>query len=223
MKNSTKFLDDIMKNSIHLNLVIDITDKPIFEDWWRFEEECLGQHFGMNKDECEDWWNTWFEKNEPDNFILLEINIKGEMYEVTYITEVNNLDSFYRPIDLLIHFSEIYNKYLLKPLPETLGETKNKNICILSQEELDELCGIAEEREQPKEFDHKKAKEDLLKRINRVKSDAELILEEQLKEAQKEIETLSSKLKYMEEAVKRYEHNLTFIWTILEQKIKESE
>lgn len=201
MKNSTKFLDDIMKNSIHQYLVIDVTDKPTFEDWWRFEEECLGEHFDLTEEEGEEWWNTWFTAKKPDNFIMLEINIKDDRYEIIYITEVEELDSFTSPIDLLIPFSEIYNKYLLKPLPETLGESIE---------------------EQPKEFDHKEAIETLLKVVNKPKSDMELLLEEELIDAREEIDSLNSTIKDMEEIIQRYEHNLTFIWTMLEQKIKES-
>ena len=201
MKNSTKFLDDIMANSIQRNIVIDVTDKPTFEDWWRFEDECLGEHFGMDKDDSEEWWYTWFKKNEPDNFIMLEINIKDGLYEIIYITEVDELGCFPRPIDLLIPFSEIYNKYLLKPLPETLGKPLE---------------------EQFKEFDHKEAIENLLKVVNKAQSDMELILEEELKKAQEEINLLNSTIKDMEEIIQRYEHNLTFVWIMLEQKIKET-
>lgn len=201
MKNSTKFLDDIMSNNIHRYLVIDVTDKPTFEDWWRFEEECLGEHFGMTKEDSVDWWDTWFTTKEPDNFIVLEVNIINAMYEVLYKTEVENLECFSSPIDLIIPFSEIYNKYLLKPLPNTLGESIE---------------------EQPNKFNHEKAKENLLNRINRIKSDDELILEEELKKAYEEIDSLNSTIKDMEEIINRYEHNLTFIWTMLEQKIKES-
>ena len=201
MKNSTKFLDDIMENSIQRNIVIDVIDKPTFEDWWRFEEECLGEHFGMPEEDSVEWWNTWFTTKEPDNFIMLEISIKDGRYEIIYITEVEELECVPRPIDLLIPFSEIYNKYLLKPLPETLVKVIE---------------------EQPKEFDVKKAVQDILEYQNKAQSDAELILEEQLDEAQEEIDSLTSTIKDMEEIIKRYEHNLTFIWTMLEEKIKES-
>ena len=219
MKNSTKFLDDIMKNSIQRNIVIDVIDKPTFEDWWRFEEECLGEHFGMNRDDSEDWWDTWFISTRLDNFILLEISIKEGIYEVIYVTEVGKLESLPKPVDLIIHFSEIYSKYLLKPLPETLDETKHKDVYILSQEDLDEVLGVAEEREQPKEFNHEKAVQDLLELYNK---DLKLIFEEGDREAQEEIDSLTSTIKDMEEIIKRYEHNLTFIWGILEEKIKES-
>ena len=224
MENSTKFLDDIMSNNIHRYLVIDVTDKPTFEDWWRFEEECLGGHFGILKEESVQWRDIWFTTKGPDNFIVLEVNIINAMYEVLYKTEVENLECFFSPIDLIIPFSEIYNKYLLKPLPETLGESKNKNISILSQEELDELCGIIDEKEQANMFDTTETNEDLLRQNKRPTTMSNYLKgqEEELKEAQEEIDSLNSTIKDMEEIIKRYEHNLTFIWTMLEQKIKEN-
>lgn len=193
MKNSTKFLDDIMRNRVQRSIAIDVTDKPTFEDWWRFEEECLGEHFGLTKEEGEEWWE------ESSSFMVLEIVIKDGRYEVFYIIEKPRC--FPSSTILRIPFSEIYSKYLLKPLQETLGNPL---------------------AEQPKEFNHKEAIENLLKAVNKPKSDAELILEEQLNEVQEEIETLNSTIKDMEEIIQRYEYNLAFIWTMLEQKIKES-
>ena len=206
MKNRTKFLDDIMANSVQRSIVIDVTDKPTFEDWWRFEEECLSEHFGFDKERNLGWWNTYFVSEvsaySGNNFILLEINVVDGEYVIDYLEEAVRVDDFDEPYAdmLILPFSEIYNKYLLKPLSETL---------------------VKDIEEQPKEFNHKEAIENLLKAVNKPKSDAELLLEEQLNEVQEEIEALNSTIKDMEEIIKRYEHNLTFVWTMLEQKIKE--
>lgn len=206
MKNSTKFLDDIMKNSIHQYLVVDISDLPSKEGWWKFEEKCLGEHFGLSASDFADWWDTWI-IGCSSNFVLLEVKVENNSYEISYRTEETSVEDLYgygSPSSFMIlAFKDIYNKYLL---PE--GQELNKPEPLISQEELDELLDIAEQGVTADMYITEQRGED---------SSAQ-----KLEEALEEIEVLNSTIKDMEEIIKTLEANLTFTWSMLEIKIKEN-
>ena len=225
MKNSTKFLDDLMKNDSHIYLIVDVTNKPTSQDWWRFESECLKVHFGFTFSECEGWWNTWFIGENPCNFILIEISIEEGIYNLKYKTETveyGDLGGYVQlGIPCVMSFQYIYNKYIAEISPETLtGIRQDKDICFLSQEELDQLCGgsnIVEDYNPKVEPKHKLLQwlEDTkMKEIQKELQDSNYILKE-------ENEILQDTIKDMEAQINKLNTILEFVWTMLENKIKE--
>ena len=205
MINETPFLKDLMRSSIHQYLVVDISELPPKEYWWEFEEKCLGEHFGIPRSEYDDWWDWWIIMHSS-NFVLLEVKVENNSYEINYKTEETNIEDLYdygSPSSFnILAFKDIYNKYLL---PE--GQELNKPPHILSQEELDELLDIAEQDVTMDMYINKQRSED---------NSAQ-----KLEEALEEIEVLNSTIKDMEEIIKTLEANLTFTWSMLEIKIKE--
>ena len=206
MINETPFLNELMKNSIHQYLVVDISDLPHKEDWWKFEEKCLGEHFGLSASDFADWWDTWIIKYNS-NFVLLEVKVENNSYEINYRTEETNIEDLYEygsPSSFMIlAFKDIYNKYLL---PE--GQELTKPEPLISQEELDELLDIAEQGVTADMY------------INEQRGGYNST--QKLEEALEEVELLNSTIKYMEEIIKTLEANLTFTWSMLEIKIKEN-
>jgi len=204
MINETPFLKDLMRNSIHQYLVIDISDLPSKEDWWEFEEKCLGEHFGIPRSTDEGWWDTWMIRCSS-NFVLLEVKVENNSYKINYRTEETSIEDLYDYGSLssfmILAFKDIYNKYLL---PE--GQELNKAPHLLSQEELDELLDIAEQGVT--------ADMCISENTNGISS------VQKLEEALEEIEALNSTIKDMEEIIKTLEANLTFTWSMLEIKIK---
>jgi len=205
MINETPFLKDLMRNSIHQYLVVDISDLPPKEYWWEFEEKCLGEHFGVPVTEFDDWWDTWIIKCSS-NFVLLEVKVENNSYEISYRTEETNIEDLHdygSPSSFMIlAFKDIYNKYLL---PE--GQELSKAPHILSQEDLDELLDIVEQDVTVDMY------------INEQRGGDNSA--QKLEEALEEIEVLNSTIKDMEEIIKTLEANLTFTWSMLEIKIKE--
>lgn len=208
MIDETPFLNDLMRNSIHQYLVVDISDLPPKEYWWEFEEKCLGEHFGLSSSTYDEWWNIWIEDCNS-NFVLLEVKVVSNYYEISYKIEETNIEDLYgygygSPSSYnILAFKDIYNKYLL---PE--GQELNKPPHILSQEELDELLDIAEQGVTTDMYINEQRGED---------NSAQ-----KLEEAFEEIEVLNSTIKDMEEIIKTLKANLTFTWSMLEIKIKES-
>lgn len=206
MINETPFLKDLMRNNIHQYLVVDISDLPSKEDWWEFEEKCLGEHFGVTKTEFSEWWDTWI-IGCNSNFVLLEVQVGNNLYNLNYINEKKSIEDLYdygSPSSFMIlAFKDIYNKYLL---PEGQGLSKAPHI--LSQEELDELLDIAEQGVTADMY--------ISENTNGISS------AQKLEEAFEEIEALNSTIKDMEEIIKTLEANLTFTWSMLEIKIKEN-
>ena len=204
MINETTFLKDLMRNSIHQYLVVDISELPPKEYWWEFEEKCLGEHFGIPRSEYDDWWDWWIIMRSS-NFVLLEVKVENNSYEINYKTEETNIEDLYdygSPSSFnILAFKDIYNKYLL---PE--GQELNKSPHSLSQEELDELLDIAEQ--------------DITADIYINEQRGEDNSAQKLGEALEEIEVLNSTIKDMKEIIKTLEANLTFTWSMLEIKIK---
>ena len=206
MINETPFLNDLMRNSIHQYLVVDISDLPNKEDWWEFEEKCLGEHFGVPETEFSEWWDTLIIECNS-NFVLLEVKVENNSYEIGYRTEETNIEDLYgyAPISSfnILSFKDIYNIYL-----SLEGQELNKPPHILSQEELDELLDIAEQDVTVDMYIKEQRGED---------NSAQ-----KLEEALEEIEVLNSTIKDMEEIIKTLKANLTFTWSMLEIKIKEN-
>lgn len=220
MKNGTKFLDDLMKNDIQKYLIIDMTNKPTFQDWWRFESECLNEHFGCTLEECEDWWNAWFTIYSPCNFILIEISIVEGNYNMRYITEAEELEDLearYSGIPCIMSFKDIYNKYIAEISPEI---RQDKDICFLSQEELDQLCGGSNSVEdyKPKVGSNSKVLQWL--EDNKM-TEREKELQDSNYNLKEENELLQDTIKDMGAQINKLNTILEFVWTMLENKIKE--
>lgn len=206
MINETPFLKDLMRNNIHQYLVVDISDLPSKEDWWEFEEKCLIEHFGIPRSEYDDWWDTWI-IGCSSKFVLLEVKVENNSYNVKYRTGETNIEDLYNYGSLssfnILAFKDIYNKYLL---PE--GQELNKPEPLISQEELDELLDI----------DEQDVTADIYIYIYINEQRGEDTSAQKLEEA---LEALNSTIKDMEEIIKTLEANLAFTWSMLEIKIKE--